>query len=319
MKICVLLLLSAVLVPAAPAERQVDFTFGHSAAAMFGHTTYCLKLRSFEPALLSKLVFPLDTATAGIEARWDILRQGRREWILKFSTRINLSDPRAPMADSDYDDYAGYPPRMWSYTESDIAMRSVFASVSAGRRLISSGAFELYAEAGYRFQYIDQEALNYSGWQVAWNDVSLEWEVYLVAYPETALEYTIIYHLASLGFLADTRLTGRLRLAANASLLAVIASDRDDHILRTKLSTATGAGIGYLAGLSLRYRFRERDSSPYIALGAELLGLRLNTTQTQSWYADTPGEPPAGTTYTGIPHIITSRQGRIEVGLGRHF
>jgi hypothetical protein len=319
MKICVLLLLSAVLVPAAPAERQIDFTFGHSVAAMFGHTTYDLELLSTEPALLSKLEFPLDTTAAGIEARWDILRRERREWTVSLAAHINLSNPRAPMADSDYDDYAGYPPWMWSYTESDIAMSSLFASVSAGRRLISSGAFELFAEAGYRFQYIDQEALNYSGWQVAWNDVSLEWEVYLVAYPETALKYTIIYHLASLGFLSDTRLTGRLHLAANASLLAVIASDRDDHILRTKLSTATGAGIGYLGGVRLSYRFREPDSSPYIALSAELLGLRVSTTQTQSWYADTDGEPPAGTTYTGIPHIITSRQSRIEVSLGRHF
>jgi len=223
------------------------------------------------------------------------------------------------MTDGDYDDYAGYPPLLWSYTESNVAMRSLFASAGVARRLLSAGAVELFAEAGYRFQYIYQEALDYSGWQLTWNETTSEWEVYLVSYPDTALTYRVFYHLASLGGLAHIGIAPRLEIGAQASFLAVLASDKDDHVLRTKLSTAVGAGIGYLAGLSVRYRFHDRGGSPYLDLSAELLGARVRTTQTQEWYADTAGEPPPGTVYTGIPHIITSTQGRITLQLGRHF
>jgi hypothetical protein len=319
MRICALLLLLTALGPAASAQKQVDFSLGSAAALMFGHTTYDLELREGEPALLSKLEFPLDVLTAGIEARWDISGREKRRTVVTLSGLTNISAPRSLMADGDYDEYAGYPPWLWSYTESDVAMRSLFASAAVARSLFSADGLALFARAGYHFQYIYQEALNYSGWQVVWNDTTSEWLVYLVSYPDTALTYTIFYHLASLGALAEVRLAPRLHLEANAAFLAVLASDRDDHLLRTKLSTATGAGAGYLAGLALRYRFRDRDGSPYLGLSAELLGLRVRTSQTQKWYADTAGEPPAGTVYTGIPHIISSRQGRIVLELGRSF
>jgi hypothetical protein len=319
MKAVTMLLLAVLLAPAAFADRQVEFSLGSSADAMFGHTSYDLELRATDPALLSKLEFPLDTFSIGVEARWDLRQEGRREWIFSLAAGTNLSAPRSPMTDGDYDDYAGYPPWLWSYTESDVAMRSLFASASAGRFLISAGVLELFAETAYRFQYIDQEALNYSGWQVTWNDLTNEWDLNLVSYPYPALKYTIFYHMASLGGLAVLRLAPKLDLEASAALLAVLASDRDDHTLRTKLSTATGAGAGYVAGLNLRYRWGGLKGGPYIALGAEMLGLRVKGTQTQRWYADTAGEPPAGTVYSGIPHIISSRQVRVTAVLGRRY
>jgi hypothetical protein len=103
----------------------------------------------------------------------------------------------------------------------------------------------------------------------------------------------------------------------------VYAFDRDDHKLRTKLSTAEGWGIGLYADLKAVYRLNRiaKGVIPYLVLNGEINYFVVNTLQTQYWYgnADASNGEPQGTLFTGIGHVITSSQYQIALRFGFSF
>jgi hypothetical protein len=99
-------------------------------------------------------------------------------------------------------------------------------------------------------------------------------------------------------------------------------SDSDNHVLRTKLSTASGWGSGFYGNLKATYQFGQVwGFAPYIALEGELIYYVVNTVQTQYWYgnADAANGAPQGTTLTGIGHVVTSDQYQIGLRFGFMF
>jgi hypothetical protein len=109
-------------------------------------------------------------------------------------------------------------------------------------------------------------------------------------------------------------------VTAEAGLALPYVSDRDDHVLRHKLSTASGFGYGGYAGLEARYTWDTANPRlrPFIALSGSALGLRANTSQTQTYYQGAIEATP-GTTMTGIDHRISTRQYRAAFIFGLQF
>ena len=120
-------------------------------------------------------------------------------------------------------------------------------------------------------------------------------------------------HDVSRGFSAEVR----------ALFSVVFASDRDDHVLRYRLSTSSGSGKAFIGGIRLRHEFNPRPNraSPFLEVDGEVISIGMHVNQKIEWYGVDPAAPdiPVGYVARGIPHQITSRQGYITVRLGASF
>jgi hypothetical protein len=227
------------------------------------------------------------------------------------------------MKDYDWDMYPGYPKAAFSYTESDVRLVWFLAS-AAWKPVLSSGGWgKLSVVLGYRLQYVYQEAKGYVGWQYLDllpdnappgpdpTDGDGQPELYLVSSPNdtVVLTYWVLWNVPTAGFsLTLTPLPG-LSVLLEAGLAVPIVADQDDHVLRNKLSTASGLGIGGYARLAVQYSWGRPEARvrPFLVLTMDAMALKANTQQTQTYYAGATEQPP-GTTWTGIDHQISTRQ-----------
>ena len=110
----------------------------------------------------------------------------------------------------------------------------------------------------------------------------------------------------------------RMYAHAEAGLAMPYVADEDDHVLRYKLSTASGLGFGGYASLLARYTWRIRNGAggPYLEVAGSAFAAKANTQQTQTYYTGATERPP-GTSYSGIDHQISTRQfgGSITAGI----
>jgi hypothetical protein len=132
------------------------------------------------------------------------------------------------------------------------------------------------------------------------------------------LEYTLDAHLPGLGLLGSVQLLPGLSLEMRAAYMHLFASDRDDHKLRTKLSTAAGWGDGVYADLRATYQFPPVAGwfTPYLILDGHMIYYVVTMTQTQYWYGNGDPKVAMGTMVTGVGHVITSDQFQVAIRLG---
>ncbi len=328
-------LLAFGLQAAAFAQDGWRFLADTGAGGWFGTTAYDLRLVT--PAtgegVASRLVFPLGTLGTGIRLQAAESREDRLRWILRAGLETNLLGTSGRMKDYDWYTQVGYADLPFSYTESQVRMGSLLASIQADRLLADWGPLDVYASFGYRYQHIHQEIVGYTGWQIAYDTPSgtspaaagaaVGYQVVPVSGSEQALTYRIDYHIPSAGLAARLAPLPRLGLALSAAFLLPYARDVDDHLLRNTLSVGRGIGYGYRLGAELRFRLSGPPDrrSTYLVIDGGLTGLLIPGTQTQSWYGDDPTTPEndTGTTFTGLPHRISSTQGTLRLSLGFGF
>ncbi len=300
------------------ADKQLEFSFAGAIARMFGQTSYELEVTDPVLGVTSLLEFPLSSTVVGLRAALEKHTNGGMPWAVRASFYTNLGDPSNVMKNSDWFLYQDYPPIYFSYTESDAEMRYLQATVRFDARLYSRRWFAIYATGGYRFQYVDYDIMGYEGWQYIDSDLNDEYELYVVSASPTlkVMEYQITHHTPMAGIaLRITASNLALDLAAGYQLLFI--SDYDDHVLRTKLSTAEGIGHGLLCWLEGRYTLRRKIGSfrPFIFLAADFSYIYADIEQTQEWYGDMDSVPE-GTKYTGISHLIKSALFTSTLGIG---
>jgi hypothetical protein len=318
-----------VLLCAYPALAQEGWHVNaESGAALgLGYTAYLYN----DPAPLpylggrSELIFPLNTLLVGGGLSVDYYRAGVKRGGFAASAYSNITSPFGLMTDADWYLYGTYPPIAFSYSESSVDMRSVLAHGEVQLFVFQAEPVEFLVALGYRFLWLEQDILGYRLWQYADTDDNGEFELYVGSTTEKVLYYRITYHLPSLG-LAARLAFGRLSLEGLLAYSLFYVSDYDDHLLRSKLSTASGVGNGLLGRLQMRYRMGAGGTEqsvggrlhPFFTLDADYMGLRASSRQTQYWYGDDPGtttQDETGTRITGVPHLITSKQFRLTAGL----
>ena len=301
----ILILLSTILF----ADEHLVFSFTGAIGRMLGQTSYELKVPDPVQGVMSLLEFPLGSTIVNLNLDLEKKTNNTTPWTIHTSFKTNIDDPGNKMKDSDWFLYSGYPPVYFSYTESDSEMRFLQSSIGVKIELLSRRLFDLYATGGYEYQYIDYDILGYDGWQYAdLSPVDGQPELYVTSAPSTlkVLEYHITNHAPTIGF-AFSIDTPYLTVDMAAGYKLVFISDYDDHVLRSKLSTAEGIGHGLLCSIKGVYKLGHQlgPFTPSVILSADFSYVYADIEQTQEWYGNLDSVPE-GTKYTGISHIINS-------------
>jgi hypothetical protein len=294
----------------------------------FGDTRYLMELpyEYVTYGVSSELIFPLNTFLEGITFRGERVGEhfdGRRDWGFELSLAVNLLAPFGVMKDSDWWMDYGYPKMQFSYTESEATMLWLAASADWKLAIATGSWGNLSLDVGYRLHYVDQEAIDYKGW--VYEDITSPPDTDPAppntpdGVPEpyyldgsglgTVLTYWVLWNALTAGCTATLAPMPGLSVVGNAGLAAAYVADADDHVLRYKLSKASGVGIGCYAELEVRYTFGKAESRvrPFLSLAGSILYMKANTEQTQTYYTGATEAPP-GTSYTGIDHQISTKQ-----------
>lgn len=287
---------------------------------LLGSTQYLLQA----PGVQSKLEFPLNSLVLGVGAEYSVQRREMEEWRFKLSAGTAISGPWGLLKDHDWYLVEDAPPIKFSYTESEAEMFLFEVDAGGEKRLHSSGEAHYFASLQYSYQYISQNALGYSGWQYVQDpnppvDDDYVYAIGVMNSDLLALEYTVVYHRLGAGGVLRWQPYPRLGIDLTLLPQLTYVRDKDDHVLRNKLSTAAGIGYGGAAELSITYRSPgTQEYQSYVGLTGNLLYLRAVTEQTQEWYGDDPGtsEDDTGQKYTGISHIIQTLQGGLSLSAG---
>jgi len=313
----------------APKQSTTDSTVHLSAGAIaqksFGQTSYDLLADQGGGTIgLSRLEFPDTQAEVGARIGIAIERNNRRQWLIDATYLHSVLNFPGTMYDYDWTKYSAYPKVPWSYTSSQDSTSAWQSSIELARTLFSAGALSFALYGYFRYQYAYHVENTLSGWQYLWNSSSSAYNLYGISdQTQDVLEYTISSYAPGLGLLIDLEAVPRLHFALRACYTPVYASDQDNHVLRTKLSTAAGWGNGTYADLGAKLQIGDLAASvvPYVAVDGSFTYYSISTTQTQYWYgnADASNGAPQGTTLTGISHVITSNQYKLDVRFGFAF
>ncbi len=306
-------------------QIQSDSEFTISVEPFFsllaGHTSYVLETDSVK----SKLEFPINSLLGGVQV--DINRGvgSSSTWAFSLAALTNLSNPFGLMKDHDWYVQSGYPDMKFSYTESEAEHIFIDLSCRAGRKVFGGENLLIRLYMRYCYQYLEHTIDNYIGYQYIWNDTLGAFDLYTVYNDGVpALEYNIFYHRPAVGLYAEWRLSTALSIAADMQAELIYLSDWDDHLLRNKLSTASGYGLGGGAGFYVTYIFQNSAGgiSSFFSVDSNISYLQAMTEQTQEWYGDDPtteGFNDDGTWVYGIDHLVTSLQFDFSVSMGFQY
>ena len=273
---------------------------------------------------ISELKFPLDVAMAGIRARQKIsfpyrTRQKKVSFgvAILFEEEFSQSFTRnaGTMEDSDWTD-VDYPHFKTIYSTSkaelDASVFDLHARFYPIERRGSFIGFRVGAGAGYLRQQFDYSISNTTQDEYPYNTGN---KVYI---PGKTLTYELTYEIPYVEVTAGMTLEkGRNFSGAVDVRLAVSswvnASDRDDHLLRGKLSEGSCDGDAVIFGLEGRFILYRRF---FATLGVTAISIETQGTQTQTFYD--PSDPDYGMTID-IDQKILSEQVLANLGLGIIF
>ncbi|MEK6691927.1 MAG: omptin family outer membrane protease [Nitrospirota bacterium] len=300
--------------PKAQAEEQVSFRLGVDFGSLTGSTLYNIKFPINETSngitLLegeSELEFPLDSAIGGITA--SLGKKGH--WSIDLSLSKNITEDTGKTTDIDIltarEDATGRIERGWIiYSESDTDMDAFLFDLTGKFYIIKRTRISLGLAAGYRYQSFSFDISNVSQ-EDAWD--------HYVYVPGKAATYDITYSIPYAGLALDLRPSSRFSMNFSFAYGWAFAEDEDDHILRSKKSTAKSDGPYYSIKADGNVSLSRRLS---ILLGLEYLRIETEGTQDQIRYANT-SEGPAGTIGTGIDYNAISDQLYIWLGMRYTF
>ena len=321
------LLLAAGGAMAAPAGRegpsQLAFFFEPILQKGFGGVAYDLSYDAGGGWTdLSRLEFPELSLEAGGLVGMTINRDGRRQWLIELGATHSTAEISGTMNDYDWFKPTGFPKVPWSYTYSDDSTVSWQAFADAAWTFASGESWLVAVYGMYRYQDMSHVEDTITGWQYDWSTYPNPVGINPGFYDPTTdvLEYSLTSHTIGLGLLGELSLLPGFTLQLRACYTPVYVSDRDDHKVRTKLSTASGWGNGLFTELKATYQFAPISSiRPYLSLDGNFIYYVVDTTQRQYWYgnADVPFSGTAqGTVLTGVGHVITSTQFTVGLRVG---
>ena len=192
------------------------------------------------------------------------------------------------------------------YSESD-AVCHTFLTVDAdvSYRLFSLTFFSLSAGVGFAYQFMDFTCEDLTQWDSSGGPTV----VTQVSGP--VLEYEVGYYIPYVaiypGF-SFWRLDITIKLALSPY---TVGKDRDDHLLRSKLSTGEASGVSASAALNVRCRI---ISNFFVSIEFGVHGIFLEGTQSQERYAATIEGPPGP--IVDIDNRIESTQMSLSFGAG---
>ncbi len=320
LRILVFLALCLLLATSAYAQRTSRVTIAPVTGIHFGETSYLFTQQANQDtAIGSELIFPLDFVYAGIDVRYESYVDRRLDWTVAITGKIGLTNPGDPFTDRDWITVNGYLEQNFSYTESEVDVRFYDFYVEATKTIAVNEHLELAVLAGFGYQKIMQDALDFYGAQQLPNDPDAE--AILVGYEGLGLLYDVEYLRPQLGLAPRVVLSPSLSIdlkAAGTPFLYI--RDKDEHLLRFMRTEADGRGWGFFGRASIVYEppANNANRKVFVKLTGEFSSLKADLLKTMSWYGDDPGAevPTTGLVIPGLRHDIRSKQYSVQLQVG---
>lgn len=267
---------------------------GLQSAYLKGDTTYHISFPGGE----SELEFPLKTFLWGPKVGLGYKNpQGQEKIRLNARWLTNIGHGSGKMKDSDWieDEYDGHP-GLDIYSESNIKLKANIVDMDVIYNFWPAKNLSIGPMLGYKYQQFKYDVSDTN--QVGYGP----WAPFATAYvPGKTLDYKVTYHIPYFGLNSDVLLGEKFQ--ANMKLGYTpwaFAKDRDDHVLRYKLSKGDTDGYAYIANLNANWNFLPHW---FLGVDGEYMKIHTTGTQHQSFYAG----PYVGTTYD-VDDKITSEQ-----------
>lgn len=285
-------------------EDLSDSRFGLSIGRINGMTLFHISSYDLSGSgVESELEFPLDTILFGIEGSYR--NTGKREtggYLFRYALLTNLDGGRGKMKDSDWltDDLdvslVGSPhPGLDIYSESDIDLNALIIDLRLSFDASSEEEWDMGPLLGLLFEKFSYDASNV---------VQVGYGPYAAGYSGSVsglvLTYDVTYIVPFLGMHAAFHSPPSVRVLLDLGYSPwAMAEDRDDHVLRSKLSEASATGNAFLSTLAAQWEIGNRSS---IELRGEYLRIDTKGSQNQTFYDG------SGISFSGINDRIESEQ-----------
>jgi hypothetical protein len=302
-------------------QISTEFTVRPTIGYLSGYTSYVLDVGVGVDRLRSELEFPLSGIYVGGEVEFCILLDGKANWRFSMGLRFAPGDPHGTMYDTDWGYLGSGTFGIWSYTESVPAGHSFAYTLSCYRTIQRGLSWSLALVAGLNYFRHVQTIDNFAGWQIV--DANLTVQEFSVV-NEPALDYRVSYLAPEIGLAGNFNLSAAISTDMQLQYGRVRATDKDDHLLRKKISEGSGWGDQVHASLSGQIQvpgqFLKRQA--FLGFQFSFATLRVKGTQYQQFYEEVTetdpisGEPytiPKGTRIDDLPHDFHST--RYEIGL----
>ena len=298
----VLAVLCAVGIPQACLSSDLFIETGPEVRYTAGDSTYHISFD--EPWALgghgeSELEFPIDNVMAGVKVIVGTKygknsRKSKGRLCLRLLGTIDKE--AGIMKDSDWiENDAAFKETPHEgkdlYTESDARLEGMLFDAIWSYHFSLGHNWGLGPMLGYRYQELHYEIYGYRGYY---------WTTPVYGQGKI-LDYQVIYKIPFIGLSSETLLGSKDQFFLSMGFGYsdwVEARDRDDHLLRSKLSEAECEGAAYLLTLNLDWRFYP---GWVLGVGAEYVDIDTSGKQHQGFYAG----DSVGTTYE-VDDIITA-------------
>ncbi|RKX21864.1 MAG: hypothetical protein DRP35_03330 [Candidatus Zixiibacteriota bacterium] len=327
--VCFLLLFSNV-----KSEQKFEWNFSPILQKNWGSTEYELNAEflTYDPdsviisrQIISILEFPMDRFTVGAELEINSFDTSKNFWYAKIAGAINITNPNENMTDNDWDKVLGRFDTKFSYTESNAELSGLNIKIEAGRDMFKLYGMNIGMIIGVKYQNLKFDINDFSGWQKPFDPINFVYTDSITIYSIVpALTYSIIYTTPYIGFISHNKLSRNSSVNLKAALQSVLVKDEDNHLLRKKISTSSGSGLGFLGGVEFKIKLQKSKSGiqPFIKLTGDINIMKVETNQTQTWYGDDPATPDiddTGEVSGPLPHIIRSKQISVGAQFGLSF
>lgn len=304
-------------------QNAIDYAFGYGIGYVNGNTLYHISVYDATGGIESELEFPLNTVLFGLEGGYVSKNaKGQDEFRIGLQWFTNMESGSGKLKDSDwltdnfdiqappsppYPPNSGYPhPCLDIYSESDIALKANIIDLRGSYNNWISDNLSIGPLGGFLYQNYQFDASNVN--QVGFGP----WAPgYTGSASGLVLTYEVTYTIPYLGVHSEIQFDGHFQTIIDLAYSPwASAEDKDDHLLRQKVSKASTTGNAYLAAVTVQWDIGDND---FFLIRGQYLKIDTTGTQTQTFYDG------SGDVFTGINDKITSKQISASVLLNHRF
>jgi len=294
-------------------DLKGSFSAGLQTEYLNGNTTYHISEYVGSSGIESELEFPLKTILAGVKMAYHAENRADNNYFhIDLSVMKNLDHGSGKVKDSDWmtndidiSEVGSAHPGKDIYSESDMRLK---ADIIDLRGVIGWGMGEnttLGPVFGFKHQKFSYDISNVN--QVGYGPYASGYTAFV---PGLVGTYEVTYDIFYAGLIANIKTGKNFTATAQVAFAPVAqAKDRDDHILRSKLSTCTATGTAYLVSIGALWDLSHNWS---LGINGEYLNISTEGTQHQAFYDG------SGTTFD-IPDKITSQQLSLSASISKRF
>jgi len=307
--VCLFVSLSLTARAATPFQKDTsENTFGVGLGYLNGSTIYHISVYDATGGIESELEFPLKTMLFGLEGGYVSKNaKGQDAFKIGLQWSMNLDSGSGKLKDSDWISGTaetdpppigqGFPahPGLDIYSESDISLTANIIDIRASYNFWPSEKLAVGPLFGLLYQKFQFDASNVH--QVGFGPYAAG---FTGSYSGLVLTYEVTYTIPYLGLHTELPLSNKFSAIVDLGYSPFAsAEDRDDHILRKKLSTAKTSGSATLAAITAQWDIEDND---FLLVRGQYLAINTTGPQTQTFYDG------SGDVFTGINDKITSKQ-----------